>query len=97
MVGLWLMWIAAAADGHDRLGILPQILPYLREDAEVIEVLYFAWVRERIGLPRERVETRPRPWPIWWPNWRRARRPLCAGLLPTRRLRVALDQELAGF
>ena len=24
----------------------------------MIDVLYFAWVRERIGLPRERVETR---------------------------------------
>ena len=23
----------------------------------MIEVLYFAWVRERIGLPRERLET----------------------------------------
>jgi sulfur-carrier protein len=23
----------------------------------MIDVLYFAWVRERIGLPRERVET----------------------------------------
>jgi sulfur-carrier protein len=23
----------------------------------VIDVLYFAWVRERIGLPRERIET----------------------------------------
>ncbi|MFN5997275.1 MAG: molybdopterin synthase sulfur carrier subunit, partial [Paracoccaceae bacterium] len=23
----------------------------------MIDVLYFAWVRERIGLPRERLET----------------------------------------
>jgi molybdopterin synthase sulfur carrier subunit len=23
----------------------------------IVDVLYFAWVRERIGLPRERVET----------------------------------------
>ena len=23
----------------------------------MIDVLYFAWVRERIGLPKERVET----------------------------------------
>ena len=23
----------------------------------MIEVLYFAWVRERIGIPRERIET----------------------------------------
>ena len=23
----------------------------------MIDVLYFAWVRERIGLPRERIET----------------------------------------
>ena len=31
-------------------------LPY-PEGRDMIDVLYFAWVRERIGLPREQVET----------------------------------------
>ena len=44
------------ADADDRLGIFPQVAA-LSEGADMIDVLYFAWVRERIGLPRERVET----------------------------------------
>jgi molybdopterin synthase sulfur carrier subunit len=47
----------------------------------VIDVLYFAWLRERIGLPREKVETRPQRWPIWSPNCGAAR-PLCGWLSP---------------
>ncbi len=55
------------ADADHRMGILPQVAA-LPAGRPMIDVLYFAWVRERIGLPRERVETRRRPWPIWWPS-----------------------------
>src|SRR3712207_9037837 len=43
-------------DGADRLGVLPQVAP-VPQGCPMIEVLYFAWLRERAGTPRERVET----------------------------------------
>jgi molybdopterin synthase sulfur carrier subunit len=44
-----------------------------------LELVYFAWVRERIGIPRETVETE------------------AATVADLRAIRVAADQELAGF
>ena len=63
----------------------------------MIDVLYFAWVRERIGLPRERVETVA-------PTVAALVEELCAreeryqaAFADLSSLRVALDQELADF
>lgn len=39
-----------------------------------MQVLYFAWVRERIGVPREEVETAAETVPIWWRNYVAARK-----------------------
>ena len=63
----------------------------------MIDVLYFAWVRERIGLPRERLDTSAA-----------TVRDLIAELVGREEryalafddlasLRVALDQELSSF
>ncbi len=63
----------------------------------VLDVLWFAWLRERVGQPRERVETRAAtvrelvaelaamdPWHA-------------AALADLGAVRVAVDQELAGL
>ncbi len=62
-----------------------------------LELLYFAWVRERIGLPRERVETRAATVAelVTELSAREARYALAFADL--RALRVALDQDLAEF
>jgi molybdopterin synthase sulfur carrier subunit len=49
----------------------------------VIDVMYFAWVRERIGLPREKLRAREERY--------------AAAFADLSALRVALDQELASF
>jgi len=63
----------------------------------MMEVLYFAWVRERIGLPRETVTTQAQ-------TPRELVAELCARddryavcLSDLEALRVAIDQELADF
>ena len=63
----------------------------------MIEVLYFAWVRERIGLPRERLETSA-------PNVRALIAELVAredryamAFADLTSLRVAVDQDLSDF
>ena len=62
-----------------------------------MDVLYFAWVRERIGLPRERVETRAAT-VMELVEELKAREPRYeAAFADISALRVALDQELAGF
>ena len=63
----------------------------------MVEVLYFAWVRERIGLPREKVETTARTVAdlIAELSAREERYALAFGDLKS--LRVALDQKLSAF
>jgi sulfur-carrier protein len=63
----------------------------------MIEVLYFAWVRERIGLPKERVETRAATVAdlVAELSAREDRYALAFSDLAS--LRVALDQELSDF
>ena len=63
----------------------------------MIDVLYFAWVRERIGLPRETVETSAETVAglISELSAREERYALAFSDLAS--LRVALDQELADF
>ena len=63
----------------------------------MIDILYFAWVRERIGLPRETVETAAETVTglIAELSAREERYALAFSDLVS--LRVALDQELADF
>ncbi|MCE8508699.1 molybdopterin converting factor subunit 1 [Ruegeria pomeroyi] len=62
-----------------------------------MDVLYFAWVRERIGVPRERVETGAQT-VAQLVEELRAREPRYeAAFADLSALRVALDQDLADF
>jgi sulfur-carrier protein len=63
----------------------------------VIEVLYFAWVRERIGLPREKVETEAATVADLVAELRAREDRYAAAFADISALRVALDQELADF
>ncbi|MPQ92775.1 molybdopterin converting factor subunit 1 [Thioclava sp. JE_KL1] len=63
----------------------------------MIDVLYFAWVRERIGLPREKVETQAVTVADLVEELK-AREPRYeAAFADISALRVALDQDLAEF
>ncbi len=63
----------------------------------MIDVIYFAWVRERIGLPRERVETDAATVAGLVAELV-AREPRYeAAFADLGSLRVALDQELSSF
>jgi len=63
----------------------------------MIDLLYFAWVRERIGLPREKIETNAATVKdlIAELSAREERYALAFSDLSS--LRVALDQELSDF
>lgn len=63
----------------------------------MIDVLYFAWVRERIGLPRERIETSAVTVAELVQELRAREQRYAAAFADLTALRVALDQELAGF
>ena len=63
----------------------------------MIDVLYFAWVRERIGLPREKVETSARTVADLVAELRTREDRYAAAFADTASLRVALDQVLADF
>ena len=63
----------------------------------MLTVLYFAWVRERIGLPKERVETGAAT-VLALVDELRAREPrYAAAFADLSALRVAVDKELADF
>ncbi|OOY09786.1 molybdopterin converting factor subunit 1 [Thioclava sp. F36-7] len=63
----------------------------------MIDVLYFAWVRERIGVPREKVETQAKTVADLVEELK-AREPRYeAAFADISALRVALDQDLAEF
>ncbi|MHA6267448.1 molybdopterin converting factor subunit 1 [uncultured Aliiroseovarius sp.] len=63
----------------------------------MVEVMYFAWVRERIGEPREKIETKAET-VAELVSELRAREPrYAAAFEDLSALRVALDQELADF
>lgn len=63
----------------------------------MVDVLYFAWVRERVGAARERVETAA-PTVAALVEELAARAPrYAAAFADTGALRVAVDQELADF
>ena len=62
-----------------------------------IDILYFAWVRERIGLPRERVETDAPTVADLVAELSAREERYAMAFADLAALRVALDQELADF
>ena len=63
----------------------------------MMDVLYFAWVRERIGLPKETLETEAAT-VAGLVEELKAREPrYAAAFADVSALRVALDQELSSF
>ncbi|NRB16496.1 MAG: molybdopterin converting factor subunit 1 [Rhodobacteraceae bacterium] len=62
-----------------------------------MEVLYFAWVRERIGVPREWVETSATTVAALVEELRAREDRYAAAFADLSALRVALDQELSDF
>ena len=63
----------------------------------MIDVLYFAWVRERIGLPKERLDTQAATVAGLVAELRAREERYAAAFADISSLRVALDQELADF
>lgn len=62
-----------------------------------MEVLYFAWVRERIGLPRETVASEAATVADLVEELRAREDRYAAAFADLSALRVALDQELSDF
>lgn len=63
----------------------------------ILDVLYFAWVRERIGIPREKVETGAATVAALVEELRAREERYAAAFADVTALRVAVDQELTGF
>ena len=63
----------------------------------MIDVLYFAWVRERIGLPREAVETSASTVSDLVADLSAREDRYAAAFSDLSALRVAVDQELTDF
>ena len=63
----------------------------------MIDVLYFAWVRERIGVPKERLETSAATVLDLIAELRAREERYDVAFSDLASLRVALDQELADF
>ena len=63
----------------------------------MVDVLYFAWVRERIGLPREQVETSATTVAELVEELRAREDRYAAAFEDISALRVAIDQELTDF
>ncbi len=62
-----------------------------------MNVLYFAWVRERIGTPRETVETEAQTVQDLVEELRAREERYAVAFSDTSALRVAVDQELTDF
>ena len=62
-----------------------------------MNVVYFAWVRERIGLPQETVQTKAATVNELVAELRAKEERYAAAFADTSALRVALDQELSDF
>ena len=63
----------------------------------MIEVLYFAWLRERAGTPRERVETRAATVAALVEELKGRSEGHALAFSDLRAVRVAVDQKLAGL
>ncbi|MFT7593298.1 MAG: molybdopterin synthase sulfur carrier subunit [Paracoccaceae bacterium] len=62
-----------------------------------MDVLYFAWVRERIGLPKERIETSAATVADLVEELRGREERYAAAFADLSALRVAVDQDLSDF
>ncbi|MBV0910896.1 molybdopterin converting factor subunit 1 [Anianabacter salinae] len=62
-----------------------------------LDVLYFAWVRERIGLPRERIETEAATVSALVEELIAREDRYAAAFADLSALRVAVDQDLTDF
>ncbi|MEM6594787.1 MAG: molybdopterin converting factor subunit 1 [Pseudomonadota bacterium] len=62
-----------------------------------MDVLYFAWVRERIGLPKEQIETQAATVMELVEELRAREDRYAAAFADISALKVALDQDLAAF
>ncbi|SPF77492.1 molybdopterin converting factor subunit 1 [Pseudoprimorskyibacter insulae] len=62
-----------------------------------MDVLYFAWVRERIGLPKERIETTAATVAELVEELKAREERYEAAFADLSALRVAVDQELTDF
>ena len=62
-----------------------------------MDVVYFAWVRERIGLPKETIETSAQTVADLVAELSSKEERYAAAFSDTSALRVALDQELSDF
>ncbi len=62
-----------------------------------MDVLYFAWVRERIGVPKEHVETSAKTVADLVEELKGRDDRYGAAFADTTALRVAIDQQLADF
>ena len=62
-----------------------------------MDVLYFAWVRERIGLPRERIETEAATVRDLVAELSAREERYAVAFADTSALRVAVDQDLTDF
>lgn len=63
----------------------------------MITVLYFAWVRERIGLPREKLETNAATVSDLITELSAREERYALAFADLAALRVALDQEMSSF
>ncbi|WP_415182057.1 molybdopterin converting factor subunit 1 [Phaeovulum sp.] len=63
----------------------------------MVDVLYFAWVRERVGLAKERVETKALTVSALVAELAAREDRYAAAFADVSALRVALDQELSDF
>ncbi|MCT4554470.1 MAG: molybdopterin converting factor subunit 1 [Pelagimonas sp.] len=62
-----------------------------------MDILYFAWVRERIGLPREQIQTSASTVAELVEELRAREERYAMAFADLSALRVALDQDLAEF
>lgn len=62
-----------------------------------MDVLYFAWVRERIGLPKEKIETQAATVMDLVEELRAKEERYEAAFADLTALRVAVDQDLTDF
>ncbi|MEL6582277.1 MAG: molybdopterin converting factor subunit 1 [Pseudomonadota bacterium] len=62
-----------------------------------MQILYFAWVRERIGVPREEVETSAATVADLVEELKAREERYALAFSDTRALKVALDQEVTDF
>jgi len=62
-----------------------------------MDVLYFAWVRERIGHPKDRIENNPATVMDLVDDLRGKEDRYAAAFADLSALRVAVDQELVDF